>query len=299
MGAPNGRPAILVHGPMTGYLLPQATEERLREAGITLLAISRPGFGNSDVQLDRPAIDVGARAIYHLMDHLNIPACPAVGIVCGLAPIARFASQQPDRITALLGIGASVPLNDTYGVDHLPLLQRVIVQLAELSPAALEVVILRAIRAIPTGDMTAILRRQYGQCSADAEVIADPGRLQRLNSGARMILAMDPKVFLRDLQMMAHPWDQDLMRAGRPCHFLAGRQDPVFPPDMVAALGRRTGATIDSLDRAGQLVMFQDPVVVADAIQDLFKQPIGAVERAACREPPFVSSGRVGITMEG
>ena len=269
MGARAGRPAILVHGPMTGYVLPASVEAALADANITLWAISRPGFGNSEPDLDRPAIDAGARSIVALMDHLGISACPGIGIICGLAPLARLAGQQPDRVTGLLGLGAAAPLDASQSRDHLPTLQRVVLELARLSPTALEVVFLRGVLAAAQDDIATVLRRMYGQCTPDRAALDDLETLSRLSRGARMILARDPKVFLRDLDMMGAPWLDDLRRANVPCTMIAGAEDPIFPPHVVRRLGTEANVALTVLEGAGQLIAFQHPGRIAKAIIDL------------------------------
>ena len=269
IGARAGRPAILVHGPMTGYVLPAAVEAALADANITLWAISRPGFGNSEPDLDRPAIDAGARSVVALMDHLGISACPGIGIICGLAPLARLAGQQPDRVTGLLGVGAAAPLDASQPRDHLPMLQRVVLELARLSPTSLEVVFLRGVLASAKDDIAAVLHRMYGQCTPDRAVLDDPETLSRLSRGARMILARDPKVFLRDLDMMSAPWRDDLRRANVPCAMIAGAEDPIFPPGVVRRLGTEANVALTVLEGAGQLIAFQYPDQIAKAIIDL------------------------------
>lgn len=267
MGAPAGKPAILVHGPMTGYVLPDLIEEGLRAHDITLWAISRPGFGNSDPDSHRSALDAGALCIEVVMNHLNIRKCTGIGLICGLAPLARFAAQQPERITSLLGIGSSAPLDKIQSQKALPPLQRVVINLARLSPKALEVVYLQAVLAAMQSDLSSVVRRIYGQCAPDTALLEDNKIMEQLTVGAEMITAQDSRVFLKDLQMMSQPWDKDLERINVPCRMLGGRQDPVFPPHIAAALCADTGTDLKILENAGQLVAFQHPEATLEAIR--------------------------------
>ena len=268
IGAKDGAPALLVHGPMTGYVLPDEIEEGLIREGITLTAISRPGFGNSDPDPHRSAIDAGAWSIEAVMDHLGITRCPGVGLICGLAPLARFAAQQPERITALIGVGASAPLDRVQFRKALPPLQRVVINLAMLSPKALEVVYLHAVLAVAQSDLSAVLRRMYGQCAPDIACLDDDAIRSKLIDGARLITAQDTKVFLKDLQMMLHPWDADLARTQMRMLMLCGENDPVFPPVVAREMCDDVGAQIDLLPEAGQLVAFQHPQAVLRALRD-------------------------------
>lgn len=268
IGAQDGAPALLVHGPMTGYVLPDEIEEGLIREGITVTAISRPGFGNSDPDPHRSAIDAGAWAIEAVMDHLGIRRCPGVGLICGLAPLARFAAQQPERITTLIGIGASAPLDRVQFRQGLPLLQKVVIHLATLSPKALEVVYLHALLAVAQSDLSAVLRRMYGQCAPDITCLDDDQVRSKLVEGARLIMAQDPKVFLKDLQMMLHNWDADLLRTNVRLRMLCGENDPIFPPSVARDICDLVGAQIDLLPEAGQLVAFQHPQAVLRALRD-------------------------------
>ncbi|MEO0830237.1 MAG: alpha/beta hydrolase, partial [Pseudomonadota bacterium] len=267
MGAPAGRPAILVHGPMTGYVLPDVIEDGLRVHDITLWAVSRPGFGNSDPDPHRSALDGGALCIEAVMNHLNIRKCAGIGLICGLAPLARFAAQQPERITSLLGIGSSAPLDKIQSQKALPSLQRVVINLARLSPKALEVVYLQAVLAAAQSDLASVVRRMYGQCASDTALLKDSKIMEQLTVGAEMITAQDSRVFLKDLQMMSQPWDKDLERTNVPCRMIGGAQDPVFPPHIAAALCADTGADLNILENAGQLIAFQHPEATLDAIR--------------------------------
>ena len=78
-GDPEGRPALLVHGMVTGYALMEEGVDELHRQGIKLYTITRPSFGNSDPGgLDDP-IRHAASAIVSLARHLRIESWPAIG----------------------------------------------------------------------------------------------------------------------------------------------------------------------------------------------------------------------------
>lgn len=263
MGQEGGRPALLCHGPLTGYVLAPAIQEAIRAAGIQLFTICRPGFGNSDMG-DGTALDDGAHAIVTLAEHLGLQGCTGIGLVNGIVPLIEAAARKPDRFSRLLGIGSSIPMNSGM-MRRLPPMQRTVFSLARDAPKALNVVVAAGFHLARKSGAEFALQRMYAGSPADMEAVFDPTNFAQVMASATMVLAQDGKAFAKDLALVHHDFRTSLRPDCR-LHFLSGRLDPIFSVEQVDQFAQEGFCTYTIFERAGQAVHCSAPDLVASEI---------------------------------
>lgn len=271
MGRPGGRPGILMHAPLTGYLLPTPVQDMLEEANIQLFAPSRPGFGNSDITETANAVDAGASTIEAMLDHLGLPAAPLIGLVNGFVPTLRFAADHPERVSGILGLGACLPLDTPERIASLPVAQRVLLELSIRSPQTCELLLKLGFRNVRARGPEFILARLYSASPIDMATAFEPETLAILMASASLLGAQDHRAILRDLSLITYPFDELLMQPGPHIEMLAGTADPVFS---IARLreeaARNARLKVVEVPGAGQTVAFSNPDMVKRSISRLF-----------------------------
>lgn len=263
MGREGGRPALLTHGPLSGYVLAPEIEAEVAAAGIQIFTICRPGFGNSDPGTGN-ALDDGANAILALADHLDLHDCLGIGLVNGIVPMIEAAAREPARINRLLGIGATFPLMPKDLV-HLPTVQRTVFALAYKQAKALNVIVAAGLRLARRYGFEFVLARMAAGSPADRKVLFDPANLARVMASTSMVAAQDGTAFTRDLSLMFHDFRPSLS-PDCPLHMLAGEDDPIFPLSGVIALAEAGPCSFEPVPNAAQGVYHSAPQQVARAI---------------------------------
>ncbi|WP_448501249.1 hypothetical protein [Sphingomonas sp.] len=263
MGREGGYPAILVHGPLSGYVLAPEVEAQIAEANIQIFTICRPGFGNSELGKGG-AVDDGAAAILALVEHLDLHHCLGIGLVNGIVPLAEAAARGPGRFNQLLGIGSTYPLTPA-DYSTLPPVQRTIIALAHQRAQSLKVIVAAALRFARRFGWEFVLARMSAGVPADMRVIFDPANLPRVLASTSMVVAQDAAAFVRDLDLLFHDF-RPALSPRWPLHFLSGTEDPIYPLSGVGEMAAKGLCTYEPVPKAGQRVYDAAPRQVASAI---------------------------------
>lgn len=265
MGAEDGTPAILCHGPITGHVLRPELIARLEQANIKLFSVIRPGFGHSTIDEQSPAHEAGADAICELADHLGLEGVVGVALVNGIIPLAFASARRPGLFTQLLGIGSTIPITPGI-IDDLPPVQRTLFRLARQSEIAFEMFVQTGYRAVLASGPEYILARMYADSPADQRVLQNSDIFALLKASTAMILTQGHKAFLRDMQMSSIDFGPALRKCA-PVRMLVGGHDPVYHPEQVKNFAEKTGIEVVHIEDAGQMVYHSHWEPMADLIE--------------------------------
>lgn len=91
-------PIIIHHGLVGSCDLLPYWDIKAKEAGIHLIAIERPGYGDSDPDENMKQVSDWAENIKPLLDELNIQSFASIGISAGTPYAYALAAGYPDRV---------------------------------------------------------------------------------------------------------------------------------------------------------------------------------------------------------
>ncbi|MEC7818695.1 MAG: alpha/beta hydrolase [Pseudomonadota bacterium] len=238
-GHPDGRPAVLVHGPMTGYAMQPLVGRKLEQAGIKLLCLIRPGFGPSAPDRTRPAVEAGAGAISRLIDHFGLEACPLIGINAGVVPVVRFAATNPGRVSALGNIGGYLPLATSQQRKHLAINHRIFFNVTSVAPLAADYMARLAWRNARDLGAEFVWSKLYQDSQIDQRTMLDSRILPYSFAAMTMTMCQGHDTFRRDLALQIDDWAAHLENLPVPLHILAGDSDPNAPADAIRDFAAR------------------------------------------------------------
>ncbi len=132
-GDPAGRPVVVLHGTpgsrrLGGLFAPAAAEQ-----GVRLLAVDRPGYGDSEAWPERSIADIGD-VVAAVLDDAGVDRAGVIGFSGGGPHALAVASTHPDHVTSVDVISGSTP--PTVG-DGPPAMQRLLAAMAASTPRLL------------------------------------------------------------------------------------------------------------------------------------------------------------------
>ena len=252
-GDPAGTPVVYLHGCPDCRLTRHPDDSVATRAGVRLIAVDRPGYGNSDPE-DGGDDNSLASDVIALVDALDIDQFAVLGWSSGAPGALALAAAHPDRVLVVGVAAGQVPIDADTDPEVRDALDPVIaargdvVQTMTPDEFAREVAPLLA-----PHPMTVELAREFVVEGKSGEYVRDldavDGLLDQLALG--MMAAVDRGLAgtERDLRGMVTPWPFDIGAISIPVLLWYGSSDAVFGPAAGRWLAERiAGARLEVVD---------------------------------------------------
>ena len=227
-GDPAGQPVVLLHGTpgssrFGGLFAPAAAD-----AGVRLLAIDRPGYGDSDPWPTRTLTDIGG-VVAGVLDDAGVQSAGVVGFSGGGPHALAVAATQGDRVTSVdLVSGSTPPTGDS------PAMQRLLAGLAASAPRLLGG-LFRMQSWIATTISPAFLS-QY----TDREIETfDPALVELLTAEFVEAVGGSGQAVATEFRLLAREWGFPPEEIDQPVRFWHGEADTNVPIVGVEKLSQR------------------------------------------------------------
>jgi len=132
-GSPDGIPVLFFHGTPGSRRFAQLFDTAAGSHGIRLLALDRPGYGQSSPWPERTVRDA-ARIVSPVLDDAGVDTAGAIAFSGGAPYAFAYAATRPDRIDRLDVVAGATPPHVT---DGQPFLQRLLGGMATTTPRLL------------------------------------------------------------------------------------------------------------------------------------------------------------------
>lgn len=266
MGDPDGVPVVLSRGlPMT-YLLPGNGEARLREAGIKLYVLSRPGYGNSTLGTGLSVLEDNLEALRAFLDQVIDGPCLGVGLASGTVPLLAEQHANPARFHSLMTIGFTAGF-DQSGIQRLPMIQRTMLQLAVSAPWVVELMAKTAHRMLRQHGLDWYLERAFRQTPLNQKTLSNPDWTVLIRNACEHALKQGHATFVRELQLVRENIDEAIRDVSVPVHYLAPVEDDAVDLDRIARWSAiNPHIKIEPVEDAAELVFYQQTDLILDRI---------------------------------
>lgn len=251
VGDPAGRPVVYLHGTPDSRLARHPDDRRAAAANVRLLAIDRPGAGDSTFD---PSGDHGSlgRDLLVALDALGIDEVGLLGWSSGGLAALGAASVLRARVRTV-ALVAAVPPVEAYGDERVtaalgPARRPLVELLTELSPAEVAAEVAAFLVPLPLTPDLALEHVLEGAGEIGrAELAAVPGAVAALAAGLQAGVAAGLDGVEQDLRLQLTP-GLDLASITARVRTLHGELDGVAPPAvgdwLVAHLPDGTAATV-------------------------------------------------------
>lgn len=243
LGDPAGAPVLYFHGLPGSRLEARVAAAAARRLGVRLLAVDRPGFGQSTFQARRGirdwTADVGA-----LAEQLSLRRFSIIGVSGGgpyALACAALLARRLARVALLCPLG---PLDAVGARDGMLMQDRLLLALAAHA-APLGRGVARALAYWMRRDPERYLRFMLtGMTSPDRDLFADPGYRALVLASTAEALRQGGRGAAWELTLIARPWDFRLRDVRMPVTLWQGLADQILP----AAMARRLAAALPACD---------------------------------------------------
>ena len=267
-GDPSGKPFLSLHGLFLGYSFPAVAEAHLISHGLRRIGLLRPGFGRSSPGDPAESLEDIVRKFVDVLDALGIEKCPVVAHGFGGAYAFALAHHYPDRIAAVVNIGAYLPTDNMDSIIRLSGFQRALMFSAKHSPMLFSFFSRAAQRVFERDGMVAFLKRYLGSSQTDVAMLKD----NEMESSMRMRLnlshAQEIETYRQECLMQMSDLSAYAKHPGVPVAIIHGSEDPVFPVESI----RKAAIALDAdvfheVKDCGQLMLYSHPEIAIEAIR--------------------------------
>lgn len=267
-GDPSGKPFLSLHGLFLGFGFPGVAEELMVSRGLRRIGLLRPGFGRSTpVDATESIADIVGKFV-EVLDALSIEKCPVVAHGFGGAYAFALAHHHPDRISAVVNIGAYLPTGNMDSIIRLSGFQRALMFSAKHSPMLFSFFSRAAQRVFERDGMVAFLKRYLGSSQTDVAILQN----NELESSMRMRLnlshAQEIETYRQECLMQMSDLSAYAKHPGVPVAIVHGSDDPVFPVESIRKAAIDLKADVfHEVKNCGQLMLYSHPEIAIEAIR--------------------------------
>ncbi|MEM9332718.1 MAG: alpha/beta hydrolase [Pseudomonadota bacterium] len=198
-GAEKGKPALIVHGSVQGYLLGDPIERRLKNEGIRLYSVIRPGFGDSDSSSESDFLDQSADAIGWLIDRLGLKDIPAIGLGNGSASLFYIAAKRPDLFSKLLVTGLVKPYSND-SIRRFTPTQKVTIKLLRYAPKTSETLARICYRYVQQKGADWYLAHGWNDVPEVQDTLKNPQIIPFIRNACELTLTANVRDYLAEMQ---------------------------------------------------------------------------------------------------
>jgi pimeloyl-ACP methyl ester carboxylesterase len=243
-GDPQGLPLLYFHGWPSSRLEARCTDKSAAALQIRVIAVERPGFGQSDFLPDRRMAQ-WAQDMLEFADYLKLSRFSVLGVSGGGPYAAACAALMPERLSSVLMVCSVGPADAPGALDGMVALNRWLLTFARTVPWLAQRTASLCMKAFWGKGHQAIPRQIEEKLPpADKAVLQNPELREILTEASREALRPGVEGPAWDGFLLGQPWGFDLRSIRIPVRLWHGERDNVVP----VAMGRCLAKMIPGCD---------------------------------------------------
>ena len=232
-GDPGGRPVVGLHGTPGSRQFGRLFTRAAAEQGVRLLAVDRPGYGESAAWPERSLTDVGD-IVAAVLDDAGVERAGVIGFSGGGPHALAVAATHSDRVTSVDVISGATPPS----VGETPLPQRLLAGMAAAMPRLFGG--LFGLQAWVADHVSpAVVLSQYTDRGIDT---VDRRIVDHLTAEFVAAVGGGRPGVATEFRLLGEPWGFAVEAVGRPVRLWHGTRDTNVPLAGVRQLARRLPA---------------------------------------------------------
>jgi pimeloyl-ACP methyl ester carboxylesterase/DNA-binding CsgD family transcriptional regulator len=241
-GAPNGMPVLYFHALNGSRLELLIHADRLRDLGVRLIAMDRPGYGHSTFA-ERRDYRESTADVQALLDELGIAEAHVLSTSAGSAHALHAAWALPRRIQSVHCTAVVPPIGYILASDSPSTLNSMLNQFFRLVPSllrpAMELALLgQTVESLLTSMTTTRQSNAFSLTEADVAFITSAEQLPYFVASMVESLRQGGRAWAMESALINQPWSIDLQDLKAPVHLWHGSLDGLVPTDMVTGFAK-------------------------------------------------------------
>lgn len=241
-GAPNGVPVLYFHSVNNSRLELLMHTDRLREMGVRLISMDRPGVGYTSAAEHSDYRGYVADVVA-LLDHLHVGRVHLLSASAGCAHAITCAHELPERVLSVHCAAAVPPINFILASKSKVMMNRASNQLFRLVPSLLRPMIELALFGQTVESMLSMLaanrhNNPFSFTSDDIDYINEPQRLPYFVASMMESLRQGASAWVSEAALVNRPWPIELSQVKQPVHLWHGNADVLVPRDAMQAFAQ-------------------------------------------------------------
>lgn len=262
-GASDGVPVVYFHSLNSSRLELLLHADLLRQAGVRLISMDRPGYGHSTFSECSDYRDY-TDDVAALLDLLQLGQVHLLSSSAGTAHALHAAHALPDRVLSVHCTAIVPPIGHILASPSASTLNsmknlffRVVPSL--LRPAMELLMLGQTVESLLTMVTSSGKHNAFSLTDADIRFITDPERLPYFTAAMMESLRQGPRAWAMESVLVNQAWSIDLQKIRAPIHLWHGTLDGLVPTDMVSSLAEALpNATLRILEGDSHLLVFRN-----------------------------------------
>lgn len=273
-GPSKGQAVIFVHGMLDGTSITREIEALLYRHNLKLICPIRRGFGAAERELDNAlAPKRFAQDMAEYIEQANLVKPVFVGHMSGSVFTFATAHYFPNLVGGVVNVSGGVPLESLSQIHEMTPRQRTIAYTSRFAPKLLPTVLRVAISKIDRDTSLKFMHDLYPSGNFDRKVANDYALIELLYDGYRFAIQQGHFGFESDAHHVIRDWSEFVTNCMVPITCVHGTHDPVVTIKSVRRFCKKHGhANLEEHKDAGQLIFYQKPSAVFDAINALLRE---------------------------
>jgi pimeloyl-ACP methyl ester carboxylesterase len=251
-GDPAGAPVVYCHGGLSAHSDIAFADDRARQLGVRLLAVDRPGIGESSRAGGRSVAD-WAGDVGELTLQIGVDQFAVLGWSAGGPFALACAAGLPDRVTVTATVGGMAPLDDTHRAKDLGLaMDRLLFPLSRRAPS-LAALLLSVSKVMPNKALQRQLLRALP--ASDRAVVAAMTPAE-VTQDLRVAMRHGPRGVVDDYVVTGGDWHFRPEDVAGPVAMFQGDEDVLLPMAHAESLaGRLPAGRLEVVAGAGHFLL--------------------------------------------
>ncbi|MHA6262606.1 alpha/beta fold hydrolase [Arenibacterium sp. CAU 1754] len=271
MGPENGYPVLFLHGMLDGTAPLHFFQSEFKRRKLRVIAPVRPGFGRSQpVARADQALDFFTDHLIELIEKTGVKRPVIFGHLGGALFGHILTCRLGKRVAGMVGDCGVSPIVRLSQLARMAPRQRVVAYTARFAPALLPTVLRAGIAQIDSKEVHDFTEALFKSGSQEHQVMTRLDLAELFATGLSFSIEQGHIGFATDSHYVVRDWSREIDRLDTRVIYVAGAHDPVNNvADAVAAMKNRPNVEVRVIEDAGQLLFFERPDLVFDAIREV------------------------------
>ena len=269
----SGAPVIFLPS-CVGYTFPPLAEQAFHNAGICVLSVCRPGYGDTDPVLPNEGyLQTCALDIQALLDQLGHQTCILLSMNTSAAIMYDITAFFADKVSHLVQVSGSVPSCYLEGCQTSSSWTQGAARAAQKHPALKDFMIKAGIKAWRALGQRKFMSSQFRKDSFELEAVLKPAYLKEYQNALDAATKQGLQAAVQDVQTAFTNYRNSVIDCDTPTLVIHGDRDGIFPIEAVRKFTTDfpQSHTLLEVKKAGFPLLFTHASLVAEKISALHK----------------------------